>query len=498
MRTALYTLVLLLAVLPATANVPGFGTYSYDEAGNITSVGADTYTYDTFGRLATATAGGHLQAFVYDRYGNIRVITTDGDTTHAIRPGVDITTNWANLTHDPASGTANNMITAHDDAGNVTSSPGAMFAYDALNVVTRSTVNGVDRLHIYSATDERLATITVAGGAPNTAWTIRDTGGRVLRRFSSNPSGNWHWAEDYVYAGAGQLLAAEVPSAEKVRHFHADHLGTPRLTTGNGGAEVARHTYYPFGKRLTIGTGEPLEFTGHERDADSLDYMHARYYEPFMGRFLSIDPGRDWNQRQPQSFNLFSYVKNNPVNANDPTGLWTVSIGISFGKSVIGWHVSTKYAIAVDDDGNIALARSRAAGGGAIATIRQGSIELAGEWSPGNDTVQDMNGTNLNIGGGGGFLGVGGLEMGFDRGPASLEISGGLGAGGEAHAVLEQTTVLGSFNVGDLPAMGRGAVTLLSRALHIAMESATTPPPPQARPKPEEEEVIVDPWAFHP
>jgi hypothetical protein len=39
-----------------------------------------------------------------------------------------------------------------------------------------------------------------------------------------------------------------------------------------------------------------------------------------LGRFLSVDPGRDWDLRQPQSWNMYSYVRNNPINRIDPTG----------------------------------------------------------------------------------------------------------------------------------------------------------------------------------
>jgi RHS repeat-associated protein len=63
-----------------------------------------------------------------------------------------------------------------------------------------------------------------------------------------------------------------------------------------------------------------MKFTGHERDDVNLDYMHARYYLPFGGRFLSVDPGRDWDRHQPQSWNLYAYVRNNPVVASDPDG----------------------------------------------------------------------------------------------------------------------------------------------------------------------------------
>ncbi|MEN6527499.1 MAG: RHS repeat-associated core domain-containing protein, partial [Candidatus Polarisedimenticolia bacterium] len=51
-----------------------------------------------------------------------------------------------------------------------------------------------------------------------------------------------------------------------------------------------------------------------------LDYMLARYYPASMGRFLSVDPGTDIRPEDPQSWNLYGYVRNNQVNATDPDG----------------------------------------------------------------------------------------------------------------------------------------------------------------------------------
>jgi hypothetical protein len=50
--------------------------------------------------------------------------------------------------------------------------------------------------------------------------------------------------------------------------------------------------------------------------------MHARYYTPEWGRFLSVDPVLDVEtaMRRPQTWNRYSYVANNPINSVDPTG----------------------------------------------------------------------------------------------------------------------------------------------------------------------------------
>ncbi len=57
-------------------------------------------------------------------------------------------------------------------------------------------------------------------------------------------------------------------------------------------------------------------FTGKERNAESSnDYFGARYYASSMGRFLSPDPGgvAFSDPSNPQSWNLYSYVQNNPL-----------------------------------------------------------------------------------------------------------------------------------------------------------------------------------------
>ncbi|HWR35383.1 MAG TPA: RHS repeat-associated core domain-containing protein [Clostridia bacterium] len=64
------------------------------------------------------------------------------------------------------------------------------------------------------------------------------------------------------------------------------------------------------------------KFTGKERDTETgLDYFGARYYASNMGRFSSPDePFIDQDQSDPQSWNLYTYVRNNPLSNTNPTG----------------------------------------------------------------------------------------------------------------------------------------------------------------------------------
>jgi RHS repeat-associated protein len=60
--------------------------------------------------------------------------------------------------------------------------------------------------------------------------------------------------------------------------------------------------------------------TSKERDAETgLDYFGARYYSGGQGRFMSIDPG-PFTIADPQNWNRYSYVQNNPLKFIDPTG----------------------------------------------------------------------------------------------------------------------------------------------------------------------------------
>ena len=108
-----------------------------------------------------------------------------------------------------------------------------------------------------------------------------------------------------------------------VRYYVTDHLGSPRVVLDAQRQVLDRHDYEPFGVELTPFTDQAdltHRFTGHERDLQTgYDYMHYRFYGSNMGRFLKPDSVVA-NAADPQSWNLYAYVRNNPANLNDPTG----------------------------------------------------------------------------------------------------------------------------------------------------------------------------------
>src|SRR5271169_5448286 len=95
-------------------------------------------------------------------------------------------------------------------------------------------------------------------------------------------------------------------------------------------------------------------FTGKERDSESgNDYFGARYYASSMGRFMSPD----WAAKEdpvpyatfddPQSLNLYSYVRNNPLTRADADGHCPDACVIEGGSAVVGLAVIGTIAVGV-------------------------------------------------------------------------------------------------------------------------------------------------------
>ncbi len=151
-----------------------------------------------------------------------------------------------------------------------------------------------------------------------------DAGGEVLDE--TDRSGTMQ--EEYVYFNGQRIARRDLPSGN-VHYYFSNHLGSASVITDSSGNIQQQTDYYPFGG-IAYSTGADAnryKFTGKERDTESgLDMFGARYYASGMGRFMTPD----WAARptpvpyagfdNPQSLNLYSYVKNNPTTLTDPNG----------------------------------------------------------------------------------------------------------------------------------------------------------------------------------
>jgi RHS repeat-associated protein len=121
-----------------------------------------------------------------------------------------------------------------------------------------------------------------------------------------------------------------VTYANNTTYFdHADWLATERARSDVNGNLCETITSLPFGDwQSTNGSCSdvsPLHFTGQQRDTEivpNLDYFHARYFASQFGRFDSPDPyNAGASPLDPQTWNMYSYVRNNPLSLIDPTGM---------------------------------------------------------------------------------------------------------------------------------------------------------------------------------
>ena len=243
------------------------------------------------------------------------------------------------FTVDPATNrltAKNGFAMTYDAAGNQTNDATGNRWYDGENRMKQAQQGAANSYYVYDADGRRVRRIV--GGVET--WMIYGLGGELLAEYPANGAVGSPQKE-YGYRD-GQLLIVAQTAPVEIRWLVADHLGSPRInvrgTGADGGslASVTRHDYLPFGEELISGVGirgsgysyEPpadgvrQKFGSKERDTETgLDYFGARYFGSIQGRFTSPDDfWKDSQVSDPQSWNKYTYVRNNPLKYVDPTG----------------------------------------------------------------------------------------------------------------------------------------------------------------------------------
>ncbi len=333
--------------------LPDF-TYQYDLTGNVTRLESQaqgsptdvqTFTYDHLSRLKTAQATGgvanYSQTFTYDLLGNIQ---SDGFFSYSY--------NDPNHRHAVTSLMAGPMPAAtfgYDANGNMVSRTdnGASFTqnFDGENrlVYVATPGSNTSTSFAYDAAGQRTkATVTIPGSSMQVTYYPFPNYEEELRYtyqpgcFGPEPCGGTWVLTGTVrrsrYTLAGQAIAVRVTSTppgpdDGLFYVHSDHLGsTSFLSLPNGSKKAGSEArYLPFGDyRGTPPATNPSitdrGYTGHRHnDSLGLVYANARFYVPGVGRFLSADTIVP-EPKNPQSYNRYSYVQNDPLNYTDPTG----------------------------------------------------------------------------------------------------------------------------------------------------------------------------------
>ncbi|WP_076443261.1 DNRLRE domain-containing protein [Microbispora rosea] len=274
-----------------TAATCGAGIASADDLG--LDPYAESYTYDGAGNITSLTSNGQTATYSYPQPG--------GST---VRPNA-----VSSITRPDGTDTY-----AYDNAGQLTSrtvdGKADAFTWNDLGQLEKATIDGQDTTMVYDADGDRLIR--------------RDADGKTTLYLGSmeiEVDGNTITGKRYYTTADGATVAMRT-GGDGVTWLMSGLHNSTQLAIDDTSGKVSRERYLPFGQRRGA---DDLPFTDHgflgkiEDASTGLDYLSARYYDPAIAKFISIDPLLDL--RKPEWSNPYSYAGNNPIGLSDPSGL---------------------------------------------------------------------------------------------------------------------------------------------------------------------------------
>src|SRR5579864_6737723 len=238
---------------------------------------------------------------------------------------------WGNLLQKSITKCGAEHLSVTADAHNWLHASGTDYQYDAAGNMTYDATASLS----YTFDQENRLT-----GAAGYTYTYDGDGNRVKK--SNNSTGTLYWymtpgivgesdlsgnlTDEYVFFN-GERVARK--STNGVFYYFSDHLKTASVVTDALGNIKSESDFYPWGGELQFVNNDSnhYKFTGKERDSETqLDYFGARYYSSGLGRFISSDwsptpipvPYADFHD--PQSLNLYGYVRQTPTTRLDLDG----------------------------------------------------------------------------------------------------------------------------------------------------------------------------------
>jgi RHS repeat-associated protein len=259
--------------------------YTYDAVGNRLTktdsvAGVTTYTYNNLNQLDFLTTNNGVTDYTYDDNGNLISEVTENNST---------VYRWENDGE-------NRLVGVTVNEGGVTRNVG--YQYNAQGIRVGKVVDGVESRYLIDEVQPYA---------------------QVLEEYDA--AGNAKGSYVYGYDLIGKLQGGYSS------FYHVDGLGSTRVLTNGTGAVTDSYSYDAYGN-LIVSTGvsnNPYLFAGEQRDKETgLDYLRARYYDPFLGRFVSAD-AYEGTLDDPMSLHDYQYAHANPVVNTDPSGFVTQS-----------------------------------------------------------------------------------------------------------------------------------------------------------------------------
>jgi RHS repeat-associated protein len=330
-------------------------------AGNVPNAPAAT-SYNDVPRVNLAHPGDgaamgiYSEGYLYDAVGNLQQLTHTG--TSPASPGWSRSYTYSEASLLEPARMSNRLSTTRvsgssalnepysfDARGNITSMPHLRSIQwdfkDQLNVTQRQAVNASDQdgtqhqgertVYVYDFSGQRVrkVTLSAAGARLNERFYIG--GFELYRRYGANAleRQTLHIMDDKqrialveTRTADADVPAGQLPS-QTIRYQFSNHLSTALLELDETGAVISYEEYYPFGgtsyqagRSLAEVSLKRYRYLGKERDEETgFSYNLARYYAPWLARWISPDPAGLVDGPNP-----YLYSRNNPVVLSDPGG----------------------------------------------------------------------------------------------------------------------------------------------------------------------------------
>lgn len=285
-------------------------TYTYDSTGNLTQIR----------HIAPATDNNHTTRITISSYSNRGVLSTLTENSSEV--DALFTAGGQQKQLQPAQGL---VWTARNELRNVTpvvrdgsTDDREYYRYDArsqriLKVSAQKTNTSTQTQQVIYLPCIELRTTSRRGTETESLQVMTvDEAGRAQVRVL-------HWESG---------RPADITN-NQTRYSYDNIIGSSQLELDGDGNIISMEEYYPYGGTAVWAARSAVEadyktvrYSGKERDATGLYYYGYRYYQPWVGRWLSADPSGE-----QAGLNLYRFVNNNPVSYSDEKGLqpWPVS-----------------------------------------------------------------------------------------------------------------------------------------------------------------------------